>query len=46
VSTILSLLAFVAYIIVIVGLAASLTWIVVRLTPPQKKPKPGGQAES
>ncbi len=45
-STILSLLAFVAYIIVIVGLAASLTWAVVRLTPPQKKPKPGGPAES
>ena len=43
-STLLSLLAFVAYIIVIVGLAASLTWAVVRLTPPQKKPKTPAQS--
>jgi hypothetical protein len=39
-ATVLSLLAFAAYVIVIVGLAASITWVVVRLTPPQKKPKP------
>jgi hypothetical protein len=43
-STLLSLLAFAAYVIVIVGLAAGITWVVVRLTPPQKKP--GGPAKS
>jgi hypothetical protein len=37
-ATVLSLLAFAAYVIVIVGLAAGITWVVVRLTPPQKKP--------
>jgi hypothetical protein len=37
VSTVLSLLAFAAYVILIVGLAAGVTWAVVRLTPPQKK---------
>jgi hypothetical protein len=45
-STILSLLAFAAYVIVIVGLAAGITWVVVRLTPPQKKPKPSDPAQS
>jgi hypothetical protein len=45
-STILSLLAFAAYVVVIVGLAAGITWVVVRLTPPQKKPKPGGPTQS
>jgi hypothetical protein len=43
-ATVLSLLAFAAYVIVIVGLAAGLTWVVVRLTPGQKKP--GGPAQS
>jgi H+/Cl- antiporter ClcA len=37
VSTVLSLLAFAAYVVAIVGLAAGITWVVVRLTPPQKK---------
>ncbi|MFZ0342943.1 MAG: hypothetical protein WAL31_11480 [Gaiellaceae bacterium] len=37
-ANVLSLLAFVAYVLVIVGLAASITWVVVRLTPRQKKP--------
>jgi uncharacterized BrkB/YihY/UPF0761 family membrane protein len=37
VSTVLSLLAFVAYVALIVGFAAGITWVVVRLTPPQKK---------
>jgi H+/Cl- antiporter ClcA len=37
-AAVLSLLAFVAYVLVIVGLAAGITWVVVRLTPPQKKP--------
>jgi uncharacterized BrkB/YihY/UPF0761 family membrane protein len=37
VSTVLSLLAFVAYVALIIGFAAGITWVVVRLTPPQKK---------
>jgi hypothetical protein len=37
-ATVLSLLAFAAYVVAIVGLAAGITWVVVRLTPPQKKP--------
>jgi hypothetical protein len=44
VSTVLSLLAFAVYVLAIVGLAAGVTWLVVRLTPPQKKPKPDGSA--
>jgi len=44
VSTVLSLLAFAAYVVAIVGLAAGITWVVVRLTPPQKKS--GGSAPS
>jgi hypothetical protein len=44
-SSVLALLAFAAYIVAIVGLAAGVTWIVVRWTP-GKKPKPGGQAPS
>jgi hypothetical protein len=43
-ATVLSLLAFAAYVLVIVGLAAGITWVVVRLTPPQKKPS--GPAQS
>jgi hypothetical protein len=35
-TTVLGLLAFVAYIIVIVGIAAGVTWLVVRLTPAKK----------
>ncbi|HKN63720.1 MAG TPA: hypothetical protein VJV76_05245 [Gaiellaceae bacterium] len=36
-ATVLGLLAFVAYVALIVGLAAGITWLVVRMTPPQKK---------
>ena len=36
-STVLGLLGFVLYVAVIIGVAAGVTWIVVRLTPPQKK---------
>jgi hypothetical protein len=36
VSTVLGLLAFVAYVLVIVGLAAGITWVVVRLTPSKR----------
>ena len=32
-STVLGLLAFVLYVVVIVGIAAGVTWLVVRLTP-------------
>ena len=45
-STVLSLLAFAAYVLAIVGFAAGITWVVVRLTPPEKKPKPGSSAGS
>jgi hypothetical protein len=41
VSTVLSLLAFVAYVATIIGVAAGVTWIVVRWTPAKK---PGGSA--
>jgi hypothetical protein len=43
VSTALGLLAFVGYVLVIVGLAAAVTWVVVRLTPSRKT---DGQARS
>jgi hypothetical protein len=43
-ANVLGLLAFVAYVVLIVGFAAAVTWLVVRLTPPQKKP--GGSAPS
>ena len=42
-SNVLGLIAFVAYVLVIVGVAAGVTWLVVRLTPTRK---PGGQAPS
>jgi hypothetical protein len=43
VSNVLGLLAFVLYVIVIVGTAAGVTWIVVRLTPSRK---PRGSSQS
>ena len=42
-ATVLGLLAFVAYVALIVGFAAAITWLVVRMTPPKK---PGGPAEN
>jgi hypothetical protein len=36
---VLGLLAFVVYIAVVVGVAAGVTWLVVKLSP-AKKPKP------
>jgi hypothetical protein len=36
VSTALGLIAFVAYVLAIVGAAAAITWVVVRLTPSRK----------
>jgi hypothetical protein len=41
-TTVLGLLAFLAYIVVIVSVAAGVTWLVVRLTPkktPDATPK-------
>jgi len=46
VSNVLGLIGFVFYVASIIGVAAGVTWIVVKWTPPQKKPKPGGQAGS
>jgi len=43
VSNALGLLAFVAYVAVIVGVAAGVTWVVVRLTPSRK---PGSTTRS
>jgi hypothetical protein len=43
VSNVLGLLAFVLYVLVIVGTAAGVTWIVVRLTPSRK---PRGTTQS
>ena len=42
-SNVLGLLAFVLYVIVIVGTAAGVTWVVVRLTPSRK---PRGSSQS
>ena len=44
-SNVLGLLAFALYVVVIVGTAAGVTWVVVRLTP-SRKPKPSGSAQS
>jgi hypothetical protein len=43
VSNVLGLIAFVGYVLAIIGIAAAVTWVVVRLTPSKK---PGGPAES
>lgn len=43
-STALGLIEFVLYVVVIVGLAAGVTWVVVRLTP--SKPKPSGSGRN
>jgi len=42
-SSVLGLLAFAAYVVVIIGLAAGVTWLVVKWTPPEK---PSGPAKS
>jgi hypothetical protein len=44
VSTAFGLIEFIFYVVLIVGLAAGVTWVVVRLTP--SKSKPGGSAPS
>jgi hypothetical protein len=43
VSAALSLLAFAGYVLLIVGVAAGVTWIVVRLTPSRKPDGPAQQ---
>jgi hypothetical protein len=43
VSTALGLIAFVGYVLAVVGVAAAVTWVVVRLTPSRK---PDGTARS
>ncbi len=40
---VLGLLGFVAYVAAIIGLAAAVTWLVVKLTPPGK---PRGREQS
>ncbi|HLX32218.1 MAG TPA: hypothetical protein VKR79_05545 [Gaiellaceae bacterium] len=37
-STALGLLAFAAYALVVIGAAAAITWMVVKLTPPGRRP--------
>ena len=44
-TTALGLLAFVLYIVVIIGAAAGITWLVVRFSP-TKKPKPDAAAKT
>lgn len=43
-ANVLGLLGFAAYVLLIVGFAAAVTWLVVRWTPRQTKP--GGQPPS
>ena len=38
--TVLGLLAFLVYILAIVGVAAGVTWLVVRITPTKKPSEP------
>jgi hypothetical protein len=42
-SNVLGLFAFIFYVLAVVGVAAAVTWLVVRLTPPSK---PGGSART
>ncbi|HEX3454746.1 MAG TPA: hypothetical protein VHS03_08980 [Gaiellaceae bacterium] len=42
-ANVLGLLGFVLYVAAIIGLAAAVTWLVVKLTPPGK---PRGRTES
>jgi hypothetical protein len=42
-ANVLGLLAFIGYVAAIIGIAAAVTWLVVRLTPPSK---PGGSTQN
>ncbi len=44
-SNVLGLIEFVVYVLAIVGTAAGVTWVVVRLTP-KRKPKPDASTPS
>jgi len=44
-SNVLGLLVFVVYIVLVISVAAGVTWLVVRLTP-AKKPKPETTVET
>jgi hypothetical protein len=44
--TVLGILGFLVYIACIVAVAASVTWLVVRISPAEKKPKAEAPAES
>jgi hypothetical protein len=37
-STVLGLLAFIVFIVLVIALAAAVTWLVVRLSPAKKQP--------
>ena len=43
-ATVLGLLAFAAYVALIVGFAAAVTWLVVKWTPLQGKPRRSPQS--
>jgi hypothetical protein len=43
VANVLGLIAFIGYVAAVIGIAAGVTWIVVRLTPPSK---PGGNTQT
>jgi hypothetical protein len=47
VDTVLGLLGLAVFIVFVVGLAASVTWLVVRFSPaPRSKPKPAPESDS
>jgi hypothetical protein len=41
VTTLLGLLGLALFIVGVISLAASVTWTVVKITPAEKRPKPG-----
>jgi hypothetical protein len=44
--TVLGLLGMIAWIITVIGIAAAVTYVVVRLTPERSKPEPETTSES
>ena len=43
-STVLGLLAFLVYIVGVIALAAGVTWLVVKLSPPKNRPDATAQS--
>jgi hypothetical protein len=41
-SNVLGLILFVVYVVVVIGAAAGITWLVVRISPTRKPEKPVG----